>query len=321
MVILTITKTMRAVTFARYGAPEVLQIEDVPKPTPRAEEVLVRVHAASATRSDCGLRSAEYLVGRLFTGLVRPKRGRIGIEFAGEVEEVGESVTELVVGDRVFGIGSGTNAEYVCVGETDAIACIPDGMTFADAAGVTDGGLSAISLLRTAKVKKGDRVLVYGASGSIGVGGLQVAKHVGAHVTAVCNARNVELMRSLGADAVIDYESEDFTRNGETYDVVLDAAGKTSFLHCRRSVAPHGRYITTDPGFLWHDALVCLFTRRARLGIVRYTKPDLATLVDLLTRGDYRPVVDRTFPLESVVDAHRYVDTHRKTGNVVLTIR
>jgi len=184
---------MRAVTFARYGRPDVLRIEDVAKPTPAPEQVLVRVHAASATRSDCGLRSAEYFVGRLFTGLLRPKRGRIGIEFAGEVEEVGEAVTELAVGDRVFGIGSGTNAEYVCVSEADAIAHIPGGTTFADAAGVADGALSAISLLRTAKVGEGDRVLVYGASGSIGVGGVQVAKHLGAHVTAICNAKNVEL--------------------------------------------------------------------------------------------------------------------------------
>lgn len=170
------------------------------------------------------------------------------------------------------------------------------------------------------KVGRGDRVLVYGASGSIGVGGVQVAKHLGAHVTAVCNAKNVELLRSLGADAVIDYEKEDFTKNGETYDVVFDAAGKHSFLRCRRSLAPGGLYITTDPGFLWHDAILSVFSKRARLGIVRYTKPDILTLTDLLARGEYRAVIDRTYPLEEVADAHRYVDTHQKTGNVVLTI-
>ena len=313
---------MRAVTFARYGSPVVLRIEDLAKPAPTAEEVLVRIHAASATRSDCGLRSAEYLVGRLFTGLLRPKQGRIGIEFAGEIEDVGAAaVTDLAVGDRVFGIGSGTNAEYVCVGEADAIALIPGGMTFADAAGVADGALSATSLLRTAKVDRGDRVLVYGASGSIGVGGVQVAKHLGAHVTAVCNAKSIELMRSFGADAVIDYESEDFTGNGETYDVVFDAAGKTSFLRCRRALAPGGLYITTDPGFMWQDAILSVFSKRAKLGIVRYTKPDILALAGLLARGEYRPVVDRTYALENVVDAHRYVDTHQKTGNVVLTIQ
>lgn len=312
---------MRAVTFDRYGSPDVLRIEEVTRPAPTDDEVLVRVHAATATRSDCGLRSAEYFVGRVFTGLLRPRRGRIGIEFAGEVEEVGAAATGFSVGDRVFGIGSGTNAEYVCVGADDAIARIPDGMTFADAAGVADGALSAISLLRTAKVGRGDRVLVYGASGSIGVGGVQVAKHLGAHVTAVCNTKNVELLRSLGADAVIDYENEDFTKNGETYDVVLDAAGKASFLRCKRSLAPGGLYITTDPGFLWHDAITSLFSKRAKLGIVRYTKPDILTLTDLLARGEYRAVIDRTYPLEEVADAHRYVDTHQKTGNVVLTLQ
>ena len=149
---------------------------------------------------------------------------------------------------------------------------------------------------------------------------MQVAKHLGAHVTAVCNPKSLDLMRSLGADVVIDYESEDFTRNGETYDVVFDAAGKTSFRRCRRSIAAHGLYITTDPGFLWLDAVISLFTKRARLGIVRYTKPDILTLADLLARGAYRPVIDRTLPLGDVVEAHRYVDTHEKTGNVVLTL-
>lgn len=312
---------MKAVTFERYGPPDVLRLEEVEKPIPVADEVLVRVRATTVTRSDCGLRSAEYFVGRLFTGLLRPKRGRIGIEFAGEIAEIGSGVTEFAVGDRVFGIGSGTNAEYICVGEAEPIALIPGALSFIDAAGVADGALSALSLLRTAKLTEGGCVLVFGASGSIGVGGVQVAKHLGAHVTAVCNAKNVDLMRSLGADAVIDYAGEDFTRNDETYDVVFDAAGKTSFRRCRRSVAANGLYITTDPGYLWHDAIVSLFTKRARLGIVRYTKPDILILADLLARGEYRPVIDCTLPLEDVVDAHRYVDTHQKTGNVVLTIR
>lgn len=311
---------MRAVTFDRYGPPEVLRIEDVARPVPNADEVLVRVHATTATRSDCGLRGAEYFVARLFTGLFRPRRRRVGIEFAGEVEAAGAAVTELAVGDRVFGIGSGTNAEYVCVREADVIARIPDGTVYEEAAAVADGALSAMSLLG-ARVEQDDRVLVYGASGSIGVGGVQVAKHLGAHVTAVCNTKNVDLMRSLGADEVVDYLKEDFTRNGETYDVVFDAAGKTTFLRCRRSLKPDGMYITTDPGFMWHDAVVSVFAKRAKLGIVRYTKPDLVTLAELLERGEYRPVIDRTYPLDDVVDAHRYVDTHQKTGNVVLTVQ
>lgn len=189
-------------TFDRYGAPEVLRLEDVERPVPAGGEVLVRVRATSSTRTDCELRSAEYFVGRVLTGLLHPKpsRRRVGLELAGEVEEVGAEVTELTVGDRVLGIGSGTNAEDVCVGEADVIARSPDGVAFEDAAGVADGALSALSLLRRIGVEPGDRVLVYGASGSIGVGGVQVAKHLGAHVTAVCGTPNVDLTRSLGAD-------------------------------------------------------------------------------------------------------------------------
>jgi NADPH:quinone reductase-like Zn-dependent oxidoreductase len=313
-------EAVRAVIFDRYGPPEVLRLADVERPLPKDAELLVRVHAATATRRDCGLRSAEYFVGRFFTGILRPKRGTVGLEFAGEVESVGEAVTEFAAGDRIFGICASGNAEYVCVREPGVIARIPHGMTFEEAAGVADGGLSAISLLRSAGVQKGQRIVVYGASGSIGVGSVQVAKHLGAHVTAVCNTKNVDLVRSLGADEVIDYLKEDFTTNGEMYDVIVDAVGKHAFLRCRRSVKPGGIYITTDPGFMWHDAAIALLSKRAKLGIVRYKKPDILTLTELIEAGKYRPVIDRTYPLEDVVDAHRYVETHQKTGSVVLTV-
>ena len=311
---------MKAVRYSRYGGPEVLRLEQVERPVPAEGQVLIRVRASTASRSDCGRRSAEYFVSRLFLGLFRPKEGTIGLEFAGEIDSVGTSVTDFRPGDRVFGIGSGTNAEYVCIDAEGSIAHIPNGMTFEEAAGLADGGLSAISLLRSAGLERGQRILVNGASGSIGVGGVQIAKHLGADVTAVCKAKDIDLMRELGADQVIDYESADFTSDGETYDVIFDAAGKTSFLRCRRSLKPDGLYITTDPGVLWHDALFSLFTKRAKLGIVRYTKADLLTLVQLIEEGEYRPVIDRTYALEEVVEAHRYVDTHQKTGNVVLTV-
>jgi NADPH:quinone reductase-like Zn-dependent oxidoreductase len=309
------------VTFDRYGPPEVLRLADVERPTPKDGEVLVRVHATTATRSDCGRRSAEYFVSRFFTGMFRPRRGTIGIEFAGEVESAGEAVTGLAAGDRVFGISEGANAEYVCAREAGAIARIPDRLTFEEAAGVADGGLSAISLLRSAGLRKGQRIVVFGASGSIGVGGVQVAKHLGAHVTAVCNTKSVDLMRALGADEVVEYSKEDFTKNGETYDVIFDAAGKTTFLRCRRSLDPNGIYITTDPAFMWHDAAIALVSKRAKLGIVRYTKPDILMLTELIEAGQYRTVIDQSYPLEDVVEAHRYVETHQKTGNVVLTVR
>ena len=175
-------------------------------------------------------------------------------------------------------------------------------------------------LLRTAGVERGQRVLVYGASGSIGVGCVQVAKHLGAHVTAVGSTKSLELLRGLGADEVIDYQREDFRRNGCKYGAIVDAAGKTTFLHVRPSLKAGGIYVTTDPGFLWHDALVSLTTKRAKLGIVRWTKPDLETLAGLIVAGQYRAVIDRTYPLEDVVEAHRYVDTHQKVGNVVLML-
>jgi len=311
---------VRAVRFDRYGPPEVLRLTEVDRPAPSEDEVLVRVRATSACRSDSGRRSMEYFIGRFFNGFFRPKAGHIGMEFAGEVESAGVAVEEFSASDRVFGIGSGTNAEYVCVRAEGAIAPIPDGMSFEDAAAVPDGGLSAISLLRTAGVERGQRVLVYGASGSIGVGCVQVSKHLGAHVTAVGSTKSLELLRGLGADEVIDYQREDFRRNGRKYDAIVDAAGKTTFLHVRPSLEAGGIYVTTDPGFLWHDALVSLTTKRAKLGIVRWTKPDLETLAGLIAAGQYRAVIDRTYPLEDVVEAHRYVDTHQKVGNVVLTL-
>jgi NADPH:quinone reductase-like Zn-dependent oxidoreductase len=275
---------MRAVVFDRYGPPEVLRVEEVERPVPGAGEVLVRVVAASATRSDCGLRGAEYFVGRLFTGLFRPKRGRIGLEFAGVVAAVGNDVAGFVAGDRVFGICSGGNAEFVCVEQTDPIAHVPTECSLEEAAVMADGGLSALSLLRAANLRQGQQIAVYGASGSIGVGTVQVAKHLGAHVTAVCLTKDFELMRSLGADEVIDYTLEEFAI-GHSYDVILDAAGKTTFRRCRPGLAADGVYVTTDPGFLWNDAITGLFTKRAKLGIVRYTKVDIEVLTKLIEAG------------------------------------
>ncbi len=312
---------MRAVRFERYGPPEVLRVEEIDRPEPKEDEVLVRVHATTAARSDSGRRRMEYFIGRFFVGFFRPRDGHMGLEFAGEVESAGKAVTEFGPGDRVFGIGAGTNAEYVCVRATGAIARVPDALSFEEAAAVADGGLSAVSLLKAARLERGQTIAVYGASGSIGTAAVQVAKHLGARVTAVSSAKAADVMRSIGADEVVAYEQEDFTKQGKAYDVILDAAGKTSFHRCRRAVKPGGIYVTTDPGFMWHDALVSLTTKRAKLGIVRYTKEDLLTLVELIEAGEYRPVIDRTYPLEDVVEAHRYVDTHQKIGNVVLTVR
>jgi NADPH:quinone reductase-like Zn-dependent oxidoreductase len=319
---------MRAVTHHRYGAPEVLRVEEIAQPAPAANEVLVRVHATTVNRTDCGFRRPEPFIVRFFSGLLRPKRPILGTELAGEVEAVGAAVTEFAVGDRVFGVNAGrfgTHAEYVCIPEEAPLATMPDNLGYEEAAAVCDGAIIALSCLRSAGPLAGRDVLVYGASGSIGTAAVQLATHLGAHVTAVCTGKNLELVRSLGAEEAIDYTEHDFTRDGKRYDVIFDAVGKHSFRRCRRSLKPGGSYLETDLGFLWHVPLLALLTRRlgdktVTLAIPNYTKENVRYLQDLLAAGSYRPVIDRTYPLEDVVEATRYVETEQKTGNVVLTV-
>ena len=317
---------MKAVVHDRYGPPDVLRIDEVERPAPKEDEVLVRVYASTVNRTDTGLRSAEYFVARLVTGLLRPRRKVIGNELAGVVEAVGAAVSEFQPGDRVFGIRSGSNAEFVCVRESGVLAHMPVNTSFDEAAAVCDGACTALSFLRQARLRKGQKILVYGASGSIGTAAVQLAKYLGAHVTAVCNARNVEVVRSLGADEVIDYLQEDFTKNGHAYDVILDAVGKHSARRCRRSLKPGGIYVTAgSPESMWEVLIFALLTwrvgkRKVKLGVARYSKEDVLLVKTLIGAGKYRPVIDRRYPLEDVVEAHRYVDTQQKTGNVVLTV-
>jgi NADPH:quinone reductase-like Zn-dependent oxidoreductase len=316
---------MRAVVHETYGPPEVLRVTDVERPAPNDDEILVKVRASTVTRTDCGLRAAHPFFIRLFTGLLRPKQTIAGMELAGEVVTVGAAVREFRAGDRVFGIKGGANAEYVCVRETGAVAHIPAGMSFEEAAAVCDGACTALSCLRSAGPLKGRRIVVYGASGSIGSAAVQWARYFGAHVTAVCSTKNVELVRSLGADEVFDYTREDFTKNGQTYDVIFDAVGKHSFRRCRRSLEPGGMFIETDGGFMWHAPVLALLTKwigdkRVKLGIARYRKEDVLLLKELIEAGKYRAVIDRRYRLEDVLEATRYVETGQKTGNVVLTV-
>jgi NADPH:quinone reductase-like Zn-dependent oxidoreductase len=317
---------MKAVVYEKYGPPEVLRVEEVERPVPEDDQVLVRIHATTVNRSDCGWRSAKPFFSRFFTGLRRPRHRIPGMEFAGEVEAVGAAVTEFAVGDQVFGVKSfGTHAEFTCVRESSSLAHKPASMSFEEAAAVSDGAIIALSCLRKAGLREGHRILIYGASGSIGTAAVQLAKHLGAVVTAVCNTRNVELVRSLGADEVIDYLREDFTENGQTYDVVFDAVGKHSFRRSRRSLKPGGVYISTDLGFMWHVPPLALLTRltggkRVTLPIPKYTKENVLFLKELIDAGKYRAVIDRRYPLEQVVEATRYVETGQKTGNVVLTL-
>ena len=318
---------MRAVVHDRYGPPEVLRVAEVERPAPEEDQVLVRVHASTVTRGDAmGVRSDEYRFTRVLTGIRRPRRTSTGTEFAGRVEDVGSAVTEFRVGDEVFGIEGGANAEYVTARESGAIAQKPTGLTFEEAAVVPDGSLLALTCLRPAYPLRGKTVLVYGAAGSIGTAAVQLlARHFEAEVTAVCDTRDVEVVRSLGARDVLDRFRDDFTKNGETYDVIFDAVGKHSFRRCRRSLKPGGIYISTDLGFMYHVPLLALVTRfagsrRGTLGIGRYRKEDLVLVKELVDTGKYRPVIDRTYGLDEVVEATRYVEAGQKTGNVVLRV-
>jgi NADPH:quinone reductase-like Zn-dependent oxidoreductase len=313
---------MRAVVHDRYGPPEVLRVDEVERPVPADGELLVRVHATTVTQTDCHMRRARPLFWRLMLGFRRPRRKILGLEFAGVVEEVGAGVTQFEPGDRVFGLRNGSHAEYVCVRETGLVARIPDGVGFEEAAGLCDGLHQGLTALRAGRVEAGTNLLVYGASGSLGTAAVQLASDLGAHVTAVCNGKNMELVRSLGAEHVIDYEREDFTRNGRTYDVVLDAVGKHSFLRCRESLVPGGLYVATDR---LHNFPLAYLTRwfggrKVVFDFTGYRRDDVLLARDLLEAGRYRPVIDRTYPLDEVVEATRYVESWQKTGNVVLTL-
>ncbi len=241
---------MRAVVCDRYGAPDVQRLEDVERPVPREDEVLVKIHATTVTRTDCGVREGKPFLIRFFFGLRRPKQRILGTELAGEVEAVGSAVSEFAVGDQVFGSTSafrtGAHAEFICMPASAPLAHKPAGTTFEEAAAVTDGAILALMCLEAAHVRKGQRILIYGASGSIGTAGVQLAKYFEADVTAVCNTKNLELVRSLGAGTVIDYAQEDFTKNGLTYDVILDAVDKHSFSRCRGSLKRGGSFVATD---------------------------------------------------------------------------
>ena len=318
---------MRAVVYDRYGPPEIQRLEDVERPAPKEDEVLIKIHATTVTRTDCGLRSGKPFITRFFTGLRRPKQRILGTELAGEIEAVGAAVSEFAVGDYVFGSTSafkfGTHAEFICMPESAPLAHKPAGMNFEEAAAVTDGLILALMCLEAAHIRKGQRIVVYGASGSIGTAGVQLAKYFETDVTAVCTTKNFELVKSLGADRVIDYTLEDFTRNGEKYDVIFDAVGKHSFSRCRGSLKRGGVYVATD-GF--HNLFLALWT--SRIGDKKvlfpipphYTKKNVLFLKELIEAGRYRAVIDRRYPLEDVVEATRYVERQQKTGNVVLTV-
>jgi len=320
---------MRAVVHERYGPPEVLRLEEVAQPVPKDDEVLVRIHATTVNRTDCHIRGAKPFLWRLLgAGFLRPKQRLSGSDLAGEVVAAGAAVSEFSVGDHVFGTSGyrfGAHAEFICVPESARIAHKPAAMSFEEAASIADGAFAALASLKHVNLREGQKIVVYGASGAMGTAAVQLGKYLGAHVTAVCNTKNVELVRSLGADRVVDYTREDFNKGGETYDVVLDAVQKHSYRRSRGSLRRGGVYVATDLGFMWHVPLVALASRwigdrKLVFSLGSPTKEDLLLVKELIEAGKYRAVIDRRYALEQVVEAARYVETGQKTGNVVLAV-
>jgi NADPH:quinone reductase-like Zn-dependent oxidoreductase len=319
---------MKAAIRTRYGPPEVVRISEIKKPTPKDNDVLVRVHATTVNRTDCGIRAAKPSLLRLFLGLRRPRATIIGTEFAGMVEAVGSDVTSFKAGDRVFGYDErsfGAHAEYMSIAEDRALATIPANMTYEEAAPGTEGSHYALGFIRKANVQSGQDVLVYGASGGIGSAAVQLLKGIGANVTAVCGTVNVELVRGLGADRIIDYETEDFTKDAKTYDVVLDAVGKSSFGRCKRLLKPDGIYLSSELGPKCQNPILVIITplfggKKVKFPFPRYDQRMVRELKELIESGVFKPVIDRVYPLDQIVEAYKYVEAGRKIGNVVITV-
>jgi NADPH:quinone reductase-like Zn-dependent oxidoreductase len=320
---------MKAAVHTRYGPPEVVQITEAEKPTINDNDVLVKVHATTVNRTDCGFRAAKPFIVRFFTGLIRPRVTVLGNEFAGEVEAVGSGVTSFAVGDKVFGYNEGAfgaHAEYMAIPEDGSLAIMPPGLTFEEAAPSTEGSHYALSFIKKAKIQSGQDVLVNGATGAIGSAAVQILKSLGVGVTATCDAKHVELVRALGADRVIDFTAEDFTKVEQTYDVVVDSVGKSSFGRCKRLLKPGGVYLSSELGPLSQNPILALITpllggRKVMFPIPQHDQGIVRYLEDLIESGEFKPLIDRRYSLDQIVEAYRYVETGRKIGNVVISIQ
>lgn len=320
---------MKAILYTNYGPPEVLQLKEIPKPEPKANEVLIKIHATTVNRTDCGFRKPEYpLIIRLINGLFKPQRTILGSELAGVIETTGKDVKTFNPGDAVFGLSTarfGTHAEYICLPETGSIALKPANISFEEAAAICDGAYLALNNIRKIDYSKAPKILINGASGSIGTAAVQLVTYFGAEVTAVCDTRNFELVKSLGATFVIDYTKEDFTKNGKIYDAVFDAVGKSSFFRCKKILKPGGIYFSTELGFLAQNIFLALLApiirgKKVMFPIPKDCKEDIIFFKELIVAGKYKAVIDRIYPLEQIVEAHQYVEKGQKTGNVVITL-
>ena len=319
---------MRAIVYSKYGPPEVATLMEVPKPFPKDNELLVKVYSSTVNRTDSGFRSAEYFISRFWTGLLHPKYQILGCEFSGMVEEIGKLVTTFKKGDKVCGFNDktcGGHGEYLTIAETDAVVNMPVNLNFDEAAALTEGAHYALVDIRAARVERGQNVLVYGATGAIGSAAVQLLEHFGAKVTAVCNTKNVSLVKSLGADIVIDYQTHDFTKTEDKFEFIFDAVGKSSFGQCKPLLTEKGIYISTELGKNGENLLFALTTplwggKRLLFPIPSITKQDVLFLKELVEKGEYRPVIDRKYNLDQIVEAYKYVESGQKTGNVVIKI-
>jgi NADPH:quinone reductase-like Zn-dependent oxidoreductase len=319
---------MKAAIYDHYGPPEVVSVHTIPKPIPKENQVLIKVHASTVNRTDCGFRSAEYFISRFWSGLIRPKFASLGCEYAGTITEIGNAVRHFNIGDRVFGFNDktfGGHAEFLCVGEDDAIAVLPSNIAFETAAALTEGSHYALVDIRAAKVTAGHNTIVYGATGAIGSAAVQLLKAMGARVTAVCAGPHVELVKSLGADQVLDYQKTDYRTLTEKFDFFFDAVGKSSFGHSKKVLTEKGIYISTELGKggenIRHALISPLFGRQKLLfPIPTITKADVEYLRDLAQSGAFKPVIDRSYPLDQIVEAYHYVETGQKIGNVIIAL-
>ncbi len=320
---------MKAAIHTQYGPPEVVSVQEVSQPVPKDNEVLVKVHASTVNRTDCGFRSAEYFVSRFFSGLFKPNNPTLGNEFAGVVAAVGKSVETFKIGDKVFGYNDkqfGAHAEYMTTPAQEAIATIPENISFETAAAISEGAHYALCDIRAAKVQPGQNVLVNGATGAIGSAAVQLLKHFGARVTVVCNTPNIALVQSLGADVVVDYTQQDFTHTNEKFDFVFDAVGKSAFTRCKKILKPKGIYISTELGKNGVNIPLALVTpllggKKLLFPIPTISQDDILFLEELVATGQFKPVLDKQYTLDQIVEAYRYVGTGQKVGNVIISMR
>ena len=323
---------MKAIIYTKYGPPDVLQLKEVAKPTPKDNEVLIKVYATTVNRTDCATVRAKPFFARLFTGMFKPKKQIPGTEFAGIIEAVGKNVTSFKVDDKVFGFddqGSGSHAQYTIISEDNGLTIVPGNITFEQAAASTEGAHYAYNFIKKVNLKAGQKVLVNGATGAIGSAAVQLLKYFDVNVTAVCNTKNIELVKSLGADKVIDYTKEDFTIDEEKYNFVFDAVGKSSFFKCKPLLQSGGIYISSDLGYMAQNIFLPLITpiikplignKKTIFPLPTDIRGSILLIKKLIEEGKFKAVIDREYPLEQIVEAYRYVETGQKTGNVVITL-